>query len=97
MSYRITYSKDADKFLNEIPLKHEKHIEEKIKECLMTNPKGKTSHCNIKLLKGSDPKKYRFHISMMYTLIYTIDEKNKSVFISHAMGINQAHSKYGIV
>ena len=42
MSYEITYSKEADKYLN------------------------------------------------------GIDEKNKSVFVSHAMGINQAHSKYGV-
>lgn len=97
MSYNITYSKDADKYLNEIPLKHAKLVEVKIRECLLTNPKGKTHHCNIKLIKGTNPKKYRFHISMTYTLIYTIDEENKNVFVTHAMSINQAHSKYGIV
>lgn len=97
MSYNITYSKDADKFLNGIPLKHAKVVEEKIKECLAKHPKGKVHHCNIKLIKGTNPKKYRLHIAMTYTLIYSIDEENKCVFISHAMGINQAHSKYGII
>ena len=97
VSYNITYSNDATKFLQGIPLKHAKTVEGKIKECLVENPKGRTHHCNIKPIEGTNPKKYRFHISMKYTLIYTIDEKNKSVFVSHAMGINQAHSKYGIV
>ena len=34
---------------------------------------------------------------MTYTLIYTVDETDKSVFIMFVMGSNQAHSKYRIV
>ena len=97
MGYKITFSKCAEKYLKSLPLKHLKQVKEKIIECLMENPKGRTPHCNIKLLEGTDPKKYRFHISMTYTLIYTIDEINKTVFVILATGINQAHSKYSII
>jgi len=48
--YRVKYAKDAEKYLKAIPLKHAKHVHEKITECLMVNPKGKTSHCNIKAI-----------------------------------------------
>ena len=41
VSYNITYSKDAAKYLNGIPLKHAKVVEEKIKECLAKHPMGK--------------------------------------------------------
>jgi len=97
VSYEIRYSEEAQKYLNKVPQKHARHIYEKTGECLTQNPKGKTPHCNIKPIEGSNPKVYRFHISMTYTLFYSIDEKCKCVYVIFAMGINQAHSKYGIL
>ena len=34
---------------------------------------------------------------MTYTLFYMIDEERREVYVWKAMGINQAHSKYGLM
>ena len=95
--YEIFYSADAEKFLSKLPLKHRAHVKDKVEECLTNRPKCYSKHCNIKEIAGSKPQKYRFHISMTYTLIYRVDDLENRVIVGMAMGINQAHSKYGIV
>ena len=71
MGYRIEFSKEAQKYIRSIPVKHAKHIKEKIIACLMVNPKGMTSHCNIKLIEGSNPKKIPFpYFDDIYAHLY---------------------------
>jgi len=73
-------------------------IIDKIKECLSEHPDRNTiKPCNKKLLKGSKKQVYRLHISMTWTVFYVIVQEQNTVIITEIMGINQAHSKYGIV
>jgi mRNA-degrading endonuclease RelE of RelBE toxin-antitoxin system len=94
--YDITYTDSALKFISKIPKKDKTHVKEAIELCLGKYLKRVTKHCNKKLMKGSKLKIHRLHISMTYTLFYQIDDENKRVTVVEAMGINQAHSKYGL-
>jgi len=95
--YEITYSDAALKFIRtKVPEKHLKNLGEKIELCLGQYLKSISKRCNKKEIKGTDPITYRLHISMTYTVFYIIDDENKEVFITEILGINQAHSKYGL-
>ncbi|MDD3977863.1 plasmid stabilization protein [Methanomicrobium antiquum] len=90
----IIFSDDVLKYISNVPKKDKTHIKEIILLCLGEYLKKTTKRCNKKLLKGSNPKTYRLHISMAHTFFYWIDEEKQSVKIVKAMGINQAHSRY---
>ncbi|MDD4126622.1 MAG: plasmid stabilization protein [Methanomicrobium sp.] len=92
--YDIIFSDDALKYISKIPKKDLAHIKEIILLCLGEYLKKSNKRCNKKLLKGSNPKTYRLHISMKHTFFYWTDEENQLVKIVEAMGTNQAHSKY---
>ena len=94
--YVFEYGADALKFISKLSADDKQIVKEAIELCLGTDLKKRTKRCNKKSLKGSKHKTYRFHISMKYTLFYRIDDENERVVIVDVMGINQAHSKYGL-
>ncbi len=94
--YKLIFSEEALKYLSQIPKKNLVHVKEVISLCLGEYLKKITRRCNKKLLKGSKKHTYRLHVSMTHTAFYRIDDENKRVLIDEVMGINQAHSKYGL-
>jgi mRNA-degrading endonuclease RelE of RelBE toxin-antitoxin system len=94
--YELIFSEEALKYLSQIPKKDLVHVKEVISLCLGEFLKTMTRRCNKKLLKGSKKRTYRLHISMTHTVFYRIDDENKRVLIDDVMGINQAHSRYGL-
>ena len=94
--YDLVFSEEALKYLSQIAKKDLVHVKEVISLCLGEFLKKTTRRCNKKLLKGSQRYTYRLHISMTHTVFYRIDDETKRVLIDDVMGINQAHSKYGL-
>ncbi len=94
--HELLFSEEALKYLSQIPKKDLVHVREVIALCLGEFLKKATRRCNKKLIKGSKKHTYRLHISMTHTVFYRIDDENKRVLIDDMMGINQAHSKYGL-
>jgi len=95
--YNVLFSGEARTFIRtKIPPNHIEHVKEVIELCLGKYLHTPSKRGNAKPLKGTNPQKYRLHISMTYTVIYQIDEEEKTVIIDKIMGINQAHSKYNI-
>lgn len=94
--YELIFSEEALKYLSQIPKKNLVHVKDVISLCLGEFLKKTTKRCNKKLLKGSKKRTYRLHISMTHTAFYRIDDENKRVLIDDVMGINQAHSRYGL-
>ncbi|RQD81808.1 MAG: plasmid stabilization protein [Methanocalculus sp. MSAO_Arc1] len=92
--YEIVFSDESRKYISKLSQKQRTHIKENVILCLGIYLHQNHKRCNKKLLKGSNPKIYRLHISMRHTLFYWIDDDAKQVKIFDAMGINQAHSKY---
>lgn len=95
--YKIIFSNEAYKYISQIPKNELPHVKEVISICLGEYLKRTTKRCNKKILKGSKKQTRRLHISMKHTFFYRIDDENKTVLVDNAMGINQAHSKYGII
>lgn len=95
--YKLIFSSEALKYISQIPKSELPHVKEVIYLCLGEYLKRITKRCNKKLLRGSKKQTGRLHISMKHTIFYRIDDDNKTVLIDNAMGINQAHSKYGII
>lgn len=94
--HELIFSEEAFKYLSQIPKKDLVPVKDVISLCLGEFLKKITKRCNKKLLKGSKKRTYRLHISMTHTAFYRIDDENKRVLIDDVMGINLAHSKYGL-
>lgn len=92
--YEIVFSDEALKYISTVTKKERAQIKKIILLCLSTYLHTTYKRCNKKLLKGSDPKTYRLHISMRHTPFYWIDNVSQQVKVIDAMGINQAHNKY---
>ncbi len=95
--YPIVTTNNADKSLLSYPPDVRRHIVDVVKKCLGEFLWIPTPQCNKKSIKGSKRGIFRLHVSMKYTVFYFVDEAEKRVVIVSVMGINQAHSKYGIV
>lgn len=86
--YDIIFSDEAMKYISTLPKKQRAHIKDIIELCLDRYLLQVHKRCNKKLLKGSNPKTYRLHISMKHTLFYWIDAEARLVKIINAMSIN---------
>jgi len=96
-NYTFIFYECAKKYIQTVPEKDKRLISEKISICLGDFLKTPTKQCNKKLIKGSKKCTYRLHVGKKHTIFYRIDDDLKNVYIIDIMGINQAHSKYGIV
>lgn len=74
MTYSVLVSKTFQRDFQQLPNEIQKHIRSSLKE-LQNDPYTSRSHCDIKVLKNTKPKKYRLRVGN-YRIIYTI-EKNE--------------------
>ena len=94
--YSFCYSEDAIKAIKKLDAEWKNKIKNAIEFCL-SEPNSAHKRCNKKRIRGSKFKTCRLHVSMTYTIFYRVDEDRQVVLIVDIFGINQAHSKYGIV
>lgn len=93
---KLIFSEEALKYLSQFQKKDLGHVKDVISLCPGEFLKKTTKRCNKKLLRGSKKQTYRLHVSMTHTAFYHIDDENKRLLIDDVMGINQAHSRYGL-
>ncbi len=77
MLYSVLVSKTFQKEFQQQSHEMQKQIRSAVKE-LQNDPYTTRSHCDIKLLKDTKPKKYRLRIGD-YRIIYLIDKNDVKV------------------
>lgn len=96
MRYQIGYTKSAVKYIQSLSSEEKKILRKTIEYCLGEHLFDNDRRCNKKLLQGSYPKTFRLHVSMTHTVFYRVIDNSRFVEVANVMGINQAHSKYGL-
>lgn len=81
-------------FLNSLDIKDQRIIKDKLK-ILQDNPYPGQDGDKEKLRTNKKRESYRFHIARSFTVIYTIDQDENKVYITHIMSIERAHRRYG--
>ena len=97
MSYEIAVQRKSAEFLNSLDDKSRRIIRTRLTS-LKDDPYPGTGADKelIKSPKGRpDEKVYRLHIGRSFTAFYRI--KEKTVYITEIMTIEQAHKKYGFL
>ncbi len=94
--YDIVLSTSSIHYLSKLSKSDFLHVKRILYLCLGEYLNTVSKRCNKKLLQGSKDKTYRLHISMTHTVFYRVDSVSGRVYVDQIMGINQAHSKYGL-
>jgi mRNA-degrading endonuclease RelE of RelBE toxin-antitoxin system len=81
-------------FLNSLDIKDQRIIKDKLK-ILQDNPYPGQDGDKEKLRTNKKRESYRLHIARSFTVIYTIDQDENKVYITHIMSIERAHRRYG--
>ena len=77
MSYTVLVSKTFQRAFQQLPNDIQKQMRNALDE-LQNDPYTSRSHCDIKQLKDTKPKKYRLRVGT-YRIIYVIEEHNIKV------------------
>lgn len=77
MAYTVLVSRTFQKSFHELPKNTQDRIRKHLWE-LKEDPVTSRSHCDIKILQDTDPKKYRLRVGD-YRIIYLIDKKKIKV------------------
>ena len=95
MSYEIAVQRKSADFLNSLDDKSRRIVRARLATLIDDPYPGKGGDRElIKSPKGKrDEKVYRLHIGRSFTAFYQI--KEKTVFVTEIMTIEQAHKKYG--
>jgi len=73
MGYKVFVSRTFQKIYSELPRYTRDRIKEHLHE-LANDPITSRSHCDIKVLHDTDPKKYRLRVGE-YRIIYVIEDR----------------------
>jgi mRNA-degrading endonuclease RelE of RelBE toxin-antitoxin system len=97
VSYEIAVQRKSAEFLNSLDDKSRRIVRTRLATLSDDPYPGKSGDKElIKSPKGRpDEKVYRLHIGRSFTAFYTIRER--TVYITEIMTIEQAHKKYGIL
>ena len=94
MGYKVLIAKDAQEFVNSLPIKSQNIVKENLKK-LRDNPYlGKGSGDKEKLIYQGESL-YRLHIARSFTAFYRIYDDEGVVKILRVMTIDAAHKRYG--
>jgi len=77
MGYTVFVSKTFQKIYNELPRNTRDRIKKHLQE-LEKDPFSSRSHCDIKMLHATDPKKYRLRVGE-YRIIYVIEDRQVKI------------------
>jgi mRNA-degrading endonuclease RelE of RelBE toxin-antitoxin system len=77
MPYTVLVSKTFQRNFQQLPNDIQKQMRNALKE-LQNDPYTSRSHCDIKLLKDTKPRKYRLRVGT-YRIIYFIEENEVKV------------------
>ena len=94
MIFHLMVDKRGLEFLNSLDIKDQRIIKDKLK-ILQDNPYPGQDGDNEKLRTNKKRESYRLHIARSFTVIYTIDQDENKVYITHIMSIERAHRRYG--
>jgi len=77
MGYKVFVSRTFQKIYNELPRETRDRIKKHLQE-LENDPFTSRSHCDIKILHDTGPKKYRLRVGE-YRIIYLIEDRQVKI------------------
>ena len=77
MGYTVLVSRTFQKLYNELPRDTRDRIKKHLQD-LANDPFTSRSHCDIKMLHDTDPKKYRLRVGE-YRIIYLIEGRQVKI------------------